>query len=119
MCSLRMSIAPSGPPGPTSSSTWSPTCRIGSIQTGRPRGPLAKPRYGPKGRGAPAPRLEPHGKDDPLDPGAEGSRRVTVTGVTELERLVTSVPGLDGVVLGLGHPHGPGNLSPPPARTLP
>jgi nucleoside-diphosphate-sugar epimerase len=66
-----------------------------------------------------APGAEPHGEDDPLDTGAEGSRRVTVTGVTELERLVTSVPGLDGVVLGLGQLYGPGTWYAAPAGTVP
>ena len=42
------------------------------------------------------PGREPHPEDDPLDVDAEGNRRVTVQGVAELERLVTSVPRSTG-----------------------
>ena len=49
---------------------------------------------------------EPHPEADPLDTGAEGNRLVTVLGVTELERLVTSIPRLEGLVLRYGQLHG-------------
>jgi putative NAD(P)-binding protein len=51
---------------------------------------------------------EPHPEADPLDTGAEGNRLVTVLGVTELERLVTSVPRLEGLVSRYGQLHGLG-----------
>jgi nucleoside-diphosphate-sugar epimerase len=66
-----------------------------------------------------APGAEPHREDDPLDTDAEGSRRVTVTGVATLERLVTSVPRLDGLVLRLGQLYGPGTWSAAPSGHVP
>ena len=50
----------------------------------------------------------PHGESDPLDLGAEGSRAVSVRGVSELERLVLSAAPLVGVVLRFGYLYGPG-----------
>jgi len=54
------------------------------------------------------PGPEPHRESDPLDTGAEGNRGVTVGGVAELERLATSVPCLDALVLRFGQLYGPG-----------
>jgi len=62
---------------------------------------------------------EPHPEEDPLDTRAEGNRIVTVRGVVELERLVTSVPRLDGLVLRYGQLYGPGTWNPDPAGSVP
>jgi nucleoside-diphosphate-sugar epimerase len=56
-----------------------------------------------------APRKEPHSEDDPLDIHARGTRAITVAGVAALERLTTSSPPIDGVVLRYGHLYGPGS----------
>jgi nucleoside-diphosphate-sugar epimerase len=66
-----------------------------------------------------APGPEPHREDDPLDTCAEGSRRVTVTGVATLERLVISVPRVDGLVLRFGQLYGPGTWSAAPSGNVP
>ena len=55
-----------------------------------------------------APGKEPHSEDDPLDIDARGTRAITVAGVATLERLTTSSPPIDGVVLRYGHLYGPG-----------
>jgi nucleoside-diphosphate-sugar epimerase len=55
-----------------------------------------------------APGPQPHGEDDPLDVHAAGTRAVTAEGVATLERLITSSPPIDGVVLRYGHLYGPG-----------
>jgi nucleoside-diphosphate-sugar epimerase len=55
-----------------------------------------------------APGKEPHSEDDPLDFDARGTRAITVAGVAMLERLTTSSPPIDGVVLRYGHLYGPG-----------
>jgi nucleoside-diphosphate-sugar epimerase len=55
-----------------------------------------------------APGKEPHSEDDPLDIDAQGTRSITVAGVATLERLTTSSPPIDGVVLRYGHLYGPG-----------
>jgi nucleoside-diphosphate-sugar epimerase len=56
-----------------------------------------------------APGKEPHSEDDPLDIEARGTREITVAGVATLERLTTSSPSIDGVVLRYGHLYGPGS----------
>jgi nucleoside-diphosphate-sugar epimerase len=66
-----------------------------------------------------APGTEPHHEDDPLDVSAEGIRGVTVRGVAELERLVTSVPRIDGLVLRYGQVYGPGTWSAGPSGSAP
>jgi len=55
-----------------------------------------------------APGKEPHSEDDRLDIEAQGTRSITVAGVATLERLATSSPPIDGVVLRYGHLYGPG-----------
>jgi nucleoside-diphosphate-sugar epimerase len=55
-----------------------------------------------------APGQQPHGENDPLDVHAAGTRAVTAEGVATLERLTTSSPPIDGVVLRYGHLYGPG-----------
>ena len=55
-----------------------------------------------------APGKEPHSEDDPLDIDARGTRAITVAGVATLERLATSSPPIDGVVLRYGHLYGAG-----------
>jgi nucleoside-diphosphate-sugar epimerase len=55
-----------------------------------------------------APGPQPHGEDDPLDVHAAGTRAATAEGVATLERLTTSSPPIDGVVLRYGHLYGPG-----------
>jgi nucleoside-diphosphate-sugar epimerase len=55
-----------------------------------------------------APGNEPHSEDDLLDIDAGGTRAITVAGVATLERLTTSSPPIDGVVLRYGHLYGPG-----------
>jgi nucleoside-diphosphate-sugar epimerase len=55
-----------------------------------------------------APGPQPHGENDPLDVHAAGTRAVTAKGVAMLERLTTSSPPIDGVVLRYGHLYGPG-----------
>jgi uncharacterized protein YbjT (DUF2867 family) len=62
---------------------------------------------------------EPHPEADPLDTGAEGNRLVTVLGVTELERLVTSVPRLEGLVSRYGQLHGLGTWNAEPVGNVP
>jgi hypothetical protein len=49
-----------------------------------------------------------HGEDDSLDVAAEGVRRLTVQGITALEREVLQTPGIAGVVLRYGYFYGPG-----------
>jgi nucleoside-diphosphate-sugar epimerase len=66
-----------------------------------------------------APGPEPHREGDPLDTGAEGGRRVTVSGVAELERLATSVPRLGGIVLRFGQLYGPGTWYAEPSGPVP
>ena len=66
-----------------------------------------------------APGAEPHREDDPLDADAEGICRVTVSGVAELERLVTSVPRLEGLVLRYGQLYGPGTWNAGPSGNAP
>jgi nucleoside-diphosphate-sugar epimerase len=51
---------------------------------------------------------EPHDESDPLISPAEEPWRYTMEGVVTLERLVTSTPGLDGIVLRYGMFYGPG-----------
>ena len=58
-------------------------------------------------------------EDGALDTGAEGIRHVTIQGVVELERLVTSVPRLEGVVLRYGQLYGPGTWNAAPAGNAP
>lgn len=65
------------------------------------------------------PGREPHPEEDPLDVDAEGNRRVTVQGVAELERLVTSVPRIDGLVLRYGQLYGPGTWNAGPSGNVP
>jgi nucleoside-diphosphate-sugar epimerase len=55
-----------------------------------------------------APGKEPHSEDDPLDIDARGTRAINVAGVATLERLTTSSPPIEGVVLRYGHLYGPG-----------
>jgi nucleoside-diphosphate-sugar epimerase len=55
-----------------------------------------------------APGPQPHSEDDPLDVHATGTRAVTAEGVATLERLTTSSPPIQGVVLRYGHLYGPG-----------
>ena len=62
---------------------------------------------------------EPHLEEDPLDTRAEGNRIVTVRGVVELERLATSVPQLDGLVLRYGQLYGPGTWNLAPTGSVP
>lgn len=66
-----------------------------------------------------APGPEPHSEDDPLDVGAEGNRGVTVRGVAELERLASSVPRLEGLILRYGQLHGPGTWNAAPTGSVP
>jgi nucleoside-diphosphate-sugar epimerase len=54
-----------------------------------------------------APGPLPHAEGDPLDLGADGTRAISVRGVSELERLVSSAP-LEGIVLRFGYFYGPG-----------
>ncbi len=55
-----------------------------------------------------APGREPHDESDPLMSSAEEPWRSTMEGVVTLERLATSTPGLDGIVLRYGMFYGPG-----------
>ncbi len=55
-----------------------------------------------------APGREPHDESDPLMSPAEEPWRSTMEGVVTLERLVTSTPGLHGIVLRYGMFYGPG-----------
>ena len=47
-------------------------------------------------------------EDDPLDPNPPHSMRQTLDAITHMERLVTAVPGIDGIVLRYGSFYGPG-----------
>jgi nucleoside-diphosphate-sugar epimerase len=55
-----------------------------------------------------APGREPHDEDDPLMAPAEEPWRSTMEGVVTLERLTTSSPGFDGLVLRYGMLYGRG-----------
>jgi nucleoside-diphosphate-sugar epimerase len=55
-----------------------------------------------------APGPEPHQESDALMSDREGEGAVTARGVLALERLVTTTPGLDGIVLRYGRFYGPG-----------
>jgi nucleoside-diphosphate-sugar epimerase len=55
-----------------------------------------------------APGREPDDESDPLMSPAEEPWRCTMEGVVTLERLATSTPGLDGIVLRYGMFYGPG-----------
>jgi nucleoside-diphosphate-sugar epimerase len=55
-----------------------------------------------------APGREPHDESDPLISPTEEPWRTTMEGVVTLERLVTTTPGLDGIVLRYGMFYGPG-----------
>jgi nucleoside-diphosphate-sugar epimerase len=55
-----------------------------------------------------APGKEPHSEDDSLDIDARGTRVINVAGVATLERLTTSSPAIEGIVLRYGHLYGPG-----------
>ena len=54
-----------------------------------------------------APQSRPLREDDPLDLNAEGTRAISVRGVSELERSVLESQPLAGVVLRYGHLYGP------------
>ena len=56
-----------------------------------------------------APGREPHEESDALMKPEEDPWRTTLQGVVTLERLVTSTPGLDGLVLRYGMFYGPGS----------
>ena len=59
-----------------------------------------------------APGPEPHGEGDPLiDPTTVPDHPV-LPGIIELERIVTSTPGVDGLVLRYGFLFGPGRREP-------
>jgi nucleoside-diphosphate-sugar epimerase len=61
---------------------------------------------------------EPHVETDPLREPADASEDVTLLGVLELERLVTTVAGIDGIVLRYGRLYGPGTgADSPPSST--
>ena len=55
-----------------------------------------------------APGGEPHDESDPLMSPAEEPWRSSMEGVVTLERLASSTPGLDGIVLRYGMFYGPG-----------
>jgi nucleoside-diphosphate-sugar epimerase len=57
---------------------------------------------------------EPHQESDPLAP-ADGPMRGTMDGVTVLEGLMTTTPGIEGIVLRYGHLYGPGTWAPAPS----
>jgi nucleoside-diphosphate-sugar epimerase len=64
-----------------------------------------------------APGPEPHDESDRLAIVTEGIGRTTMEGVVTLERLATTTPGLDGVVLRYGMFYGPGTgFDAPPGR---
>ena len=63
-----------------------------------------------------APGPEPHQESDALMSDREGEGAVTARGVLALERLVTTTPGLDGIVLRYGRFYGPGTLGAPTRR---
>ena len=54
-----------------------------------------------------APGPQPHSEEDPLDIDSRGTRAITVAGVVTLERLATSSPPIEGIVLRYGHLYGP------------
>jgi nucleoside-diphosphate-sugar epimerase len=66
-----------------------------------------------------APGPQPHPEADPLDLHAKGSRAITVQGAAALERLTTSSPPLEGVVLRYGQLYGPGTGGDGPAGPAP
>jgi nucleoside-diphosphate-sugar epimerase len=65
-----------------------------------------------------APGREPHVESDPLDTAADGSRGVTVRGVSALEDWVLKSPPLAGIVLRYGQIHGPGTGADAPRGPL-
>ncbi|HEV2676994.1 MAG TPA: NAD(P)-dependent oxidoreductase [Aliidongia sp.] len=66
-----------------------------------------------------APGPEPHGEDDPLDAGAEGTRAISMNGVIALERQVLASRPLDGIVLRYGQLYGPGTGADAPTGAAP
>jgi nucleoside-diphosphate-sugar epimerase len=58
---------------------------------------------------------EPHPETDPLNL-ADPARAVTVKGAAEMERLVQTSPGIDGIVLRYGLLYGPGAWTEAPGR---
>lgn len=60
------------------------------------------------------PGPEPHVEIDPLGI-SEPWMAITLPGILELERLVTSTPGVDGIVLRYGLLYGPGAATPRPS----
>ncbi len=65
-----------------------------------------------------APGPHPFTEDAPLDIHARGDRAISVAGVVALERLVTTSPPIEGLVLRYGHLYGPGtgaDAAAPPA----
>ena len=55
-----------------------------------------------------APGPQPFSENDALELEAEGTRGITVRGVTTLERLTTTAQPLEGIVLRYGQLYGPG-----------
>ena len=55
-----------------------------------------------------APGPEPHGERDALLDPADVPDHPVLPGIIELERIVTSTPGVDGLVLRYGFLFGPG-----------
>lgn len=56
----------------------------------------------------------PHTEEDPLIDPASQPDHVSLPGVLALERLVTTTPGIDGLVLRYGSLYGPGTVSEEP-----
>ena len=54
-----------------------------------------------------APGPLPHRESDPLNIDAPGDDRMTTRAIATLERLVTTSPGIEGLVLRYGHLYGP------------
>ena len=66
-----------------------------------------------------APGIKPYTEDHPLDLSAEGTRSITVSGVTALEQLTLGASALVGTVLRYGRLYGPGTARAEPAGEIP
>ncbi len=66
-----------------------------------------------------APGGEPCAESAPLDHGAKDARRALVDGIVALEKSITAVRSLDGIILRYGYFYGPGTWDMTPTRKPP
>jgi nucleoside-diphosphate-sugar epimerase len=66
-----------------------------------------------------APGSLPHRESDPLNVNASGDDGLVSRSLATLERLVTTTPGIEGIVLRYGHLYGPGTWTQDPFGDTP